>query len=90
MIEIENATFEWIKLIVLGFVRIRRESGPNPRTIGLIRSKVAFSNLTVSSSELTTLRLIKYPLRLISDPYALLSTAVYGLLGTLQLLSTLE
>ena len=34
-------------------MRIGRESGPNPRTIGLIRSKVAFSNLSVSSSELT-------------------------------------
>ena len=71
-------------------MRIGRESGLNPRTIGLIRSKVAFSNLTVSSSELTTLRLIKYPLRLISDPYALLSTLLYGLLWTLRLLSTLE
>ena len=37
-----------------------------------------------------TLRLIKYPLRLISDPYALLSTQLYGLLGSLRLLSTLE
>ena len=47
-----NATFERIKPIVLGFMRIGRESGPNPRTIGLIRSEVAFSNLSVSSSEL--------------------------------------
>ena len=38
----ETATFERIKPIVLGFVRIRWESGSNPRTIGLIRPKVAF------------------------------------------------
>ena len=50
MIEIENATFERIKPIVLGFVRIGRESGPNPGTIGLIRSKVAFSIFCVFSS----------------------------------------
>ena len=37
-----------------------------------------------------TLRLIKYPLRVISDLYALLGTALYGLLGDLRLLSTLE
>ena len=38
----ETATFERIKPIVLGFFRISWESGSNPRTIGLIRSKVAF------------------------------------------------
>ena len=37
----ENATFERIKPIVLGFVRIGWESGTNPRTIRLVRSKVA-------------------------------------------------
>ena len=42
--KIEHATFWRIKPIVLGFVRIEWESGPNPRTIGFIRSKVAFSN----------------------------------------------
>ena len=40
----ETATFERIKPIVLGFVRITWESGSNPRTIGLIRPKVAFEN----------------------------------------------
>ena len=40
--KIENATFERISTIVLGFVRIGWESGTNPRTIRLIRSKVAF------------------------------------------------
>ena len=40
----EPATFKRIKPIVLGFVRISRESGSNPRTIGLIRPKVAFEN----------------------------------------------
>ncbi len=38
----ENAIFERMKPIVLGFVRIGWESGTNPRTIRLIRSKVAF------------------------------------------------
>ena len=42
MSNFETATFERIKPIVLGFVRIRWESGSNPRTIGLIRPKVAF------------------------------------------------
>ena len=44
MSNFETATFERIKPIVLGFVRIRWESGSNPRTIGLIHPKVAFEN----------------------------------------------
>ena len=48
--KIEHATFWRIKPIVLGFVRIEWESGPNPRTIGFIRSKVAFSNFSAFSN----------------------------------------
>ena len=44
--KIEHATFWRIKPIVLGFVRIEWESGPNPRTIGFICSKVAFSSFS--------------------------------------------
>ena len=43
MLKFENATFEQIKPIVLGFLRTGWESGTNPRTIGSIRPKVAFS-----------------------------------------------
>ena len=41
--KIENATFERIKPIVLGFGPLSLPIRMNPRTIGLIRSKVAFS-----------------------------------------------
>ena len=41
--KIENATFERIKPIVLGFGPLSLAIRMNPRTIGLVRSKMAFS-----------------------------------------------
>ena len=51
MSNFETATFERIKRIVLGFVPLSHPIRTNPRTIGLIRSKVAFSNFGVFSTD---------------------------------------
>ena len=48
-----NATFGRIKPIVLGFDPLSLLIRTNPRTIGLIRSKVAFSNFHIFSTDST-------------------------------------
>ena len=48
-----NATFGWIKPIVLGFDPLSHLIQTNPRTIGLIRSKVALSNFHIFSTDST-------------------------------------
>ena len=63
----ENAIFERIKPIVLGFMRIGRESGPNPRTIGLIRSKVALSIFAVRLSVESFERMSKFETPLLGE-----------------------
>ena len=48
-----NATFGRIKPIVLGFDPLSHLIRTNPRTIGLIRSKVAVSNFHIFSTDST-------------------------------------
>ena len=62
-----NATFERIEPIVLGFFRIGWESWPNPRTIGLIHSKVAFSIFCVFSNVESAEKIRKIETPLLSE-----------------------